>query len=774
MSHGMVRLAFIVAVVCSVGTVHAANELPSRIGMYPKQGAPLAMLDSKIAVHVRGPIAEAVITQTFRNDSDRVTEATYIFPLPADAAVSAMEIEAGTKTIRASIETREQAQERYERAVAAGVGAGMLEQERPDVFTQTVSAIPAHGTVTVTLRFDTVAHYTSGTWELALPLVVAPRYVPGSATGRPTTGSGRAPDTDRAPDASRVTPGGSPGAGGATEIVIDVEGDDVASPTHELTKTKGGYRIVDPKSDHDAIIRWHAKAPQQGWVEADDGGGYAAVVVEAKPTAKPGHVEFSLVIGRPATVRGDAEAVQQAIVRALKTADATITESTASADLTKQLVRSHEPIVLVTDGLVADDRAVIAAARKVGAPIHVIGIGPAPNRSLLAAIAAASDGTVRFAGVGDDFAALARDVIADVATPPEALAINWGALQASDVVPATLPRLGAGQAAIVLARVKKVTTANARVRGDVFGFVSVTVPKPIDGATTTHGPLARRWAKLELDHLIATGNVKKITDHALRFGLVSPYTTMVAIGDEVIVEGGVKHSVAVPVSVPEGMRWQLVKRETTVAKEAESNLEEKSAKQKKQERDTRSTTQPAPQGRAEGGERAPVLDEEQVTRQNAPVPAAPTVALGDDGADRDYEYVEAISLSGASSARKLRLALALGGAVDVANAEAQPALTLAGRVELRAAGKLFVGVEGALWIAEQLQTRLFSTFNLRFGRTELGFGIGLGTAGGIGPATELTLRRPLTRHLAPYLRYDGAYIDRDGHNTGSFGIEARW
>ena len=751
--------------------------------MYPKQGAPLAMLDSKIAIHVRGPIAEAVITQTFRNDTDRVTEATYIFPLPPDAAVSAMEIETGSKTIRASIETRQQAQERYERAVAAGVGAGMLEQERPDVFTQTVSAIPARGTVTVTLRFDTVARYASGTWELALPLVVAPRYVPGSATGRPTTGSGRAPDTDRAPDASRVTPGGSPGAGGSTEITIDVEGDDVASPTHELTKTKTGYRIVDPKSDHDAIVRWRAKAPQQGWVEADDGGGYAAVVVEAKPAAKPSHVEFALVVGRPATVRGDAEAVQQAVVRALKSADAKITETTASADLTKQLVRSRNPIVLVTDGLVADDRAVIEAAGKVGAPIHVIGIGPAPNRSLLSAIAVASNGTVRFAAVGDDFAALARDVVTDVATPPEVFTINWGALQASDVVPATLPRLGAGQATIVLARVKRATTANARVRGDMFGFVNVPTPKPIDGATTAHGPLARRWAKLVLDDLIATGNAKKITEHALRFGLVSPYTTMVAIGDEVIVEGGVKHTVAVPVSVPEGMQWQLVKRETTVAKEESKSLEEKPAKQKKPALDT-TTTKAVPEGRAEGGERMPVADEEAEDNGPAPAPEAPTVALSGSTVDRDYEYAEAISVSSMPSKRRLRLALSLGGGVDIAGSDASPAFTVAGRIELRFWARMYIGVEGALSIADEQQTRLFATFNTGIDDTrfELGLGAGVGISNheGIGPAIEATLRRSISRHFAAYLRYDAAFITGDGHihvddhHTGSFGIEARW
>src|SRR5512134_1580823 len=108
MSQGMVRpvvrAAWLVAVVVAVAApARAASVLPARMGMYTQQGTQLAMLDSKIVVRVRGPIAEAIVTQTFRNDTDRVTEATYIFPLPVDAAVSAMEIEAGTRTIRASI-----------------------------------------------------------------------------------------------------------------------------------------------------------------------------------------------------------------------------------------------------------------------------------------------------------------------------------------------------------------------------------------------------------------------------------------------------------------------------------------------------------------------------------------------------------------------------------------------------------------------------------------------------------------------------------------------
>src|SRR5205085_1359069 len=183
--------------------------------------------------------------------TDRAIEATYIFPLPPDAAVSAMSITAGTKTIKAKIASRGEAQQRYEDAVRAGVVAGVLDQERPDIFTQTVAGIAPRSSVDVTIRYDALAHFYDGAWGLAIPLVVAPRYVAGTATSRPTTGTGRAPDTDRAPDASRVTPAGAPGAGGATSVTITYADKawDITSPTHELTVTGQKAAFVDAKSD---------------------------------------------------------------------------------------------------------------------------------------------------------------------------------------------------------------------------------------------------------------------------------------------------------------------------------------------------------------------------------------------------------------------------------------------------------------------------------------------------------------------------------------------
>lgn len=812
----MVRPAWLVApilaLVAVTAPVRAASVLPARSGMYTPQGARLAIVDSTIAVRVRGPIVEATVTQTFQNNTDRATEATYIFPLPVDAAVSAMEIETDARTIRAAIAKRDQAQQRYEAAVAAGVGAALLDQERPDVFTQTVSAIAPKGRVVVTLRFDTVARYHGGQWELVLPLVVAPRYVPGTASGRPTTGTGHAPDTDRAPDASRITPGGAPGAGGTTDVAIEFadEVEDVTSPTHDLASAGRGYAIHDAKSDHDLVIRWRAKLPVGGWVESADDGGYAAVVVEAPPAApRKGELRMLLVLDRAATTRGDADLVERPLVhallgaldskdrvavtgstklawqtpdQALRAVDESWGKHTGAFDLTKVLKEARSngaPLVLISDGLVADDRAALAAASRLGVPIHVIGIGPAPNRSLLAALAATTGGTLRFALIGDDIAALARDVLADAAAPPEPLAITWGTLAASDVVPATLPRLGANQAVLVLAKVKKVQAANARVRGDVFGFVIVKPPRPPAGATTSRGALARRWAKLRLDDLVAAGNPSAITEHALRHGLVSPTTSMVAVGSEVVVRGGVKHSIAIPVSVPEGMRWQLVKQELAVDTTTTKNGDSADAKQPRRP----PVSEPAP--RDEGGaaeSRADEDEEYEVTRNADKAPAqapAPSVATGAsaDGADD----AESIALETMASPRsRLRLSLALGGGLAVRGGETAPLAAVTGRVEF--GRRALLGLEGSLWLVDgaHAQGSVLGSFAYRLARRlELGAGTGLRVTGdALGPAFDLILRTQLRGRLTGYLRYDGALLlhdgTSDGQHAGSLGIEARF
>ena len=112
----MVRLGLVVVLIalCSA-PVDARPMGLDAVGA----AASLAIVDSRIEVTVRRPILETVVVQRFRNTSGHATEATYIFPLPADAASSALAIQIGGRTVRGAIDGREEAQRRYEAAVAA-------------------------------------------------------------------------------------------------------------------------------------------------------------------------------------------------------------------------------------------------------------------------------------------------------------------------------------------------------------------------------------------------------------------------------------------------------------------------------------------------------------------------------------------------------------------------------------------------------------------------------------------------------------------------------
>jgi len=754
-----------------------ATVWPRSMGLYPQSGGPaLAMLDSRVELMVRGPIVEAVVVQRFRNTGDRATEATYIFPLPADAAVSGLAIQIGSRTIRAAIETREAARRRYKAAVTAGVAGALLEQERPDVFTQNVSAIPPGGVVAVTLRYDAVARHVAGGWELVVPMVVAPRYVPGAASGRATTGSGRAPDTDRAPDASRITPAGAPGAGGATAIAIRFVDPpaEVVSPTHQVAGARGEVTLVDPHSDHDAIVRWRAAAPSAGWIERDDGGGFAAVMVEAPAAVSPHRrpLRVIVMIDRAATMRGDADAVARPVVRALcgalGAADRVRVIGSATLDfrppgdalaalergwatpgpvfdLTSVLGSARADgaaIVLVSAGLVADDAAAVAQARRLGAAIHVVGTGPAPARAMLHELAAVTGGTERYAVAGDDLGELARAVVADLASPPVPLTVHWGALDASEVEPAVLPRLGAGQAALVLARIRRVEAANARSRGQLFAFAVLGAPRAVVGATTVHGPLARRWARERLADLVARGADRDtVVRHALRYGLVSPYTSLVAIGSDVVVSGGVRHSVAVPVSVPSGMQWPAVQQVTEVAIGDDAAIAGAPVTPSAPARE-------APPSSDDGRSPAEVASGS---------PASPPASAGD--ALRALSEPEGREESMPAEQRAFRLALALGGGVALHDG-ARGAVALTARAEARL--RVLIGGELALWLVggTHVQGRSLVTVGYDVGRwLEVGAGVGLhaGSDSGAAAALRLGVATPVP-WLAGYLRYDAVLL----------------
>jgi Ca-activated chloride channel homolog len=165
---------------------------------------PLDSID--VRATITGLVSRTVLTQGFQNPHEVALEATYIFPLPARAAVTGLRMTADGRTVEAELQERAEARATYDAAMAAGQRASIAEEERPDIFTLRVGNIVPGERVSVELTLVGPLPYEDGEATYRLPLVVAPRYIPGTPLPGASVGDGVVPDTQAVPDASRITP----------------------------------------------------------------------------------------------------------------------------------------------------------------------------------------------------------------------------------------------------------------------------------------------------------------------------------------------------------------------------------------------------------------------------------------------------------------------------------------------------------------------------------------------------------------------------------------
>jgi Ca-activated chloride channel family protein len=229
---------------------------------------PLASVDLRARVADR--MAHVTVTETFQNPFKEHLEAVYIFPLSGGCAVSSFQMKVGDRLIEGKVEERQAAREQYAQAMQEGKRVALLEQEREDVFTVQVGNLPPGEEITVILSYsEKLPYFDQGLTEIRLPLVVAPRYIPGTPLERDSVGDGVELDTNLVPDASRITPPRlAPGVDARVGVGISVELTDLEtiedlSCSQHATRMgagKEGFTVslarVDELLDRDFVLRW--------------------------------------------------------------------------------------------------------------------------------------------------------------------------------------------------------------------------------------------------------------------------------------------------------------------------------------------------------------------------------------------------------------------------------------------------------------------------------------------------------------------------------------
>ncbi|MDT8282654.1 MAG: marine proteobacterial sortase target protein, partial [Gammaproteobacteria bacterium] len=146
---------------------------------------------------ITGAIARATVKQQFKNSSEFWAEGIYVFPLPENAAVDQFRMIIGDRIIEGQIKQRAKAKKTYEKAKAAGKKTGLIEQQRPNVFTTSLANISPGENITIEFEYQQVLDYSDGSYRLRFPMVVGPRYHPVSTpASRSPAQSQTDPDTD--------------------------------------------------------------------------------------------------------------------------------------------------------------------------------------------------------------------------------------------------------------------------------------------------------------------------------------------------------------------------------------------------------------------------------------------------------------------------------------------------------------------------------------------------------------------------------------------------
>jgi len=599
-------------------------------GQTPIKKLEVPLKHTNVNINVSGFVASVTVTQHYHNPFEKPIEAIYTFPLPNDAAVDDMQMTIGQRTIKGLIKRREEARRIYERAREQGQRASLLEQERPNIFTQSVANIMPGDNIVIMIRYVNILHYAEGNYELVFPMVVGPRYIP-VAIGQ--SGAGSTPDTDVVPDASRITPPVvKPGERSGHDIALAVQLD-AGVPIHNVQSISHVIDIknLNPSKKHiqlhqgdtlpnkDFVLRYQVagQAPEIATLaHHDERGGFFTLIIQPQQTVTDAEVfprELIFIVDTSGSMHGfPINKSKEAMLRLIKGMRITDTFNVVrfagdtgtlwtrakanTPDNINEALRYVESFrgmggtemrqgilealaqpamegylriaFLLTDGYVGNEFGIFQAIEKErrGARVFSLGVGSSVNRYLLDRAAEIGRGEAFYVRQDENSDQVIDKFFQRVDRPALAhIEIDWGKLEVTELYPAKIPDLWAGQPIRIHGRYTKGGTETIVVRGQLKNRTfEQSVPVNLPQNAASHAAMATVWARQKvrslMNQMVKDGQtqelIKQITQLGLTFRLMTKWTSFVAVEEKVVNVDGKSQTVVQPVEMPEGVSYE--------------------------------------------------------------------------------------------------------------------------------------------------------------------------------------------------------------------------
>ncbi len=572
----------LLTVIVAITAIGLAGTASATGVLIPKDESipPLAIKYQRVSAEIKDSVAHTHIEQAFTNSTNRQLEATYIFPLPKDAAIKEFALYINGKRTKAELVEAGKAKKVYEDIVRRMKDPALLEYMDGKLFKMRVFPIPPNGDQKIELDYSQVVDYDNGMMRYVYPLKVGEKY-------------------------SRTLEDFSMNVNLSSNIPIKT----VYSPTHKVsTDFKGekqavvGFEEEQSPLDRDFVLYW-------SFSEED----FGVNVLTQKMTAEDGYFMLMLAPKRDfdekMIVKKDIvfvldtsgsmqdEKIEQArkalafCINSLNKQDrfniiefstevkpyenklveaspenigkakeyVDKIEALGATDINGALKKALDMrtddkrpfmVIFITDGKptigVKDTKSIIANIQKADTAntrIFVFGVGYRVNTDLLDAIARETRGVVEYVEPEEDIDHKVTSFYGKASHPVLSnVKLSFGdKLRVYDMYPREMPDLFKGTQLLVFGRYNGSGDYSVTLTGEVNGepkeyVYEATFP---DEAKDNEF-IERLWAVRRVGYLIEeirlNGEEKELVDEILhlsrRYGIITPYTSFLIVEDE--------------------------------------------------------------------------------------------------------------------------------------------------------------------------------------------------------------------------------------------------
>lgn len=570
---------------------------------------PFALESTRVNARIDGVIADVTVQQRYRNGGDVPLHTRYVFPASTRAAVHGLTLQVGDKRVRAQIRERQVAAREFEHAAASGKTASLLEQDRPNVFSMAVANVLPGDQVTVELRYSELLVARDGRYEFVYPTVVGPRYVRGARqselAGGPYMVQGDSPDSAFELEVELA------GAVPLAELQSSSHKLDVryraASQAHVRLARAERYA-----ANRDFVLHYRLTGAQpESGILLHEGARENHFLLMLQPPARvppallPAR-EYVFVLDVSGSMQGfpldtaklllgelvaglrpqdsfnvllfsgqsrlfserSLPATRANLQRALALVDDQNggggTELEAALERVLSLPRSahtSRSVVLVTDGYIAQEQGALELIEKNLGDTNVFafGIGSSVNRYLIEGVARTGRGEPFVVTQPEEAAAEAQRFRKYIESPVlTEVRVRFEDFDAYDVEPTTQPDLFAERPIVVFGKWRGARRGSIELsaRGAAGPFARTL--KLAEIPSGDHAALPLLWARDRIARLSdfamePSTSEREVTALGLQYSLLTPYTSFVAVLEQVRNPGGSAVRTDVPVALPLGM-----------------------------------------------------------------------------------------------------------------------------------------------------------------------------------------------------------------------------